>query len=136
MGLLVAGGLLEISAFLTGATLGLPSNLPWALPVFDVARHPVALYRAGGMFALAALLFWRGRGQQPGRLMGWAGLGYALLRLLADGFLADAATLGGIRISQLVALSGALLATLLLSNREPREDEVIARQSIAADEQA
>lgn len=136
LGLLVAGGLLEISAFLTSTTLGLPSNLPWALPVFDLTRHPVALYRAGGMFALAALLFWRGDFQRPARLMGWAILGYALLRLLADGFLADAATLGGIRISQLVALAAALLATLLLSNGDGTGEETRAEPTIATDEPA
>lgn len=136
LGLLVAGGLLEISAFLTSTTLGLPGNLPWALPVFDVTRHPVALYRAGGMFALAALLFRRGDFRRPGRLMGWAGLGYALLRLLADGFLADAATLGGIRISQLVALSAALLLLLLLSNSGSRAGETPPAPETAANKRA
>ena len=94
VGLLVAGGVLEVGAFLTSATVGTPSDLPWALPVFEVTRHPVALYRTVGMFGLAAALFWRGDFRQPRRLIGWVVLGYALVRLLADGFLADAATIG------------------------------------------
>ncbi len=115
LGLLVAGGVLEVGAFLTSATVGTPSDLPWALSVFDVMRHPVALYRTAGMFVLAALLFWRSDFQQPGRVIGWAVLGYALIRLASDGFLADAATIAGIRISQLIALSTALIVTLFLS---------------------
>ncbi|MBX3052050.1 MAG: prolipoprotein diacylglyceryl transferase [Caldilineaceae bacterium] len=123
VGLLVAGGLLEIGAFLTSTTVGTPSDLPWALAVFDVTRHPVALYRAAGMFGLAGLLFWRGDFSQPRRIVGWAIFGYALLRLLADGFLADAATISGIRISQLVALAVALGAVMLLSGSAFEEAE-------------
>jgi len=115
--LLVAGGILEIGAFLTSTAVGTPSDLPWALPVFGVTRHPVALYRAVGMFGLAAAIFWRGNFHQPGRVIGWAILGFALLRLLADGFLADAATIGGIRMTQLVARAAALGATYVLGRR-------------------
>ena len=115
VGLLVAGGILEIGAFLTSSTVGTPSDLPWAIAVFDVTRHPVALYRAAGMFVLAAALFWKGDFRQPGRFIGWAVLGYALLRLLADGFLADTATIGEIRVVQMVALSIALVVAFLLS---------------------
>jgi len=113
--LLVAGGVLEVGAFLTSATVGTPSSLPWAFAVFDVTRHPVALYRSAGMFGLAGLLFWRGDFTRPGRIVGWAVFGYALVRLLADGFLADAATISGIRISQLIGLTVALGAILMLS---------------------
>ena len=123
VGLLVAGGILEIGAFLTSTTIGTPSDLPWALPVFDVARHPVALYRMAGMFGLAALLFGRGDFRQPGRIIGWAILGYGLVRLLADGFLADATTVAGIRISQLIALAVALGVTLFLSNADSETTE-------------
>lgn len=115
VGLLVAGAVLEVGAFLTSATVGTPSNLPWAFAVFDVTRHPVALYRTLGMLALAGLLFWRGDFTRPGRIVGWAVFGYALVRLAADGFLADAATISGIRVSQLIALAAALGAVLLLS---------------------
>lgn len=123
VGLLVAGGVLEVGAFLTSATIGTPSDLPWALSVFDVARHPVALYRTTGMFVLAALLFWWGDFTRPSRIVGWAVLGYALLRLLADGFVADAVTISGIRISQLSALAVALGALLMLSGSAFEETE-------------
>lgn len=123
VGLLVAGGVLEVGNFLISATVGTPSDLPWALAVFDVTRHPVALYRTAGMFGLAALLFVRADFQQPGRVIRWAALGYALVRLLADGFLADAATIGEIRISQLIALAAALASTLFLSHTAPAGTE-------------
>ena len=123
IGLLVAGGVLEVRAFLTSATIGIPSDLPWALAVFDVTRHPIALYRTLGMLILAGLLFWQGDFTRPGRVVGWAIFGYALLRLLADGFLADAATISGIRVSQLIALAVALGAVLMLSGSAFEEKE-------------
>ncbi len=113
--LLVAGGVLEVGAFLTSTTIGTPSDLPWALSVFGVTRHPVALYRMAAMLGLAGLIFWRGDFKQPGRVVSWSLLGYALIRLLADGFLADAATIGDIRVSQLIALAVALGSVLLLA---------------------
>lgn len=123
VGLLVAGSVLEVGAFLTSTTIGIPSDLPWALAVFDVTRHPVALYRTLGMFVLAGLLFWQGDFTRPRRIVGWAVLGYGLVRLLADGFLADAATISSIRISQLIALAVALGAVLLLSGSAFEEAE-------------
>lgn len=124
VGLLAAGGILEIGAFLTSTTVGTPSDLPWALPVFEIARHPVALYRTVGMVGLAGLIFWRGDFRQPGKLIGWAILGYALLRLLADGFLADTPTIGEIRITQLAALVIALGLVLWLSGTAFEEKEI------------
>lgn len=121
--LLVAGAVLEVSGFLTSATVGLPSDLPWAIAVFGESRHPVGLYRALGMAVLAMLLFWRGDFRRPGRLIGWAGLGYALARLLADGFLADAAAIGGLRLSQLAALAAALGLVLYLSQPAGNAEE-------------
>lgn len=118
VGLLAAGGVLEVGAFLTSTTVGIPSDLPWALAVFDVTRHPAALYRAGGMWGLAALLLWRGAFEEPGRTVGWALLGFALLRLLADGFVAEVATISGLRISQLIALAVALACALFLGQRD------------------
>ena len=75
------------------------------------------------MLCLPSELFWRGDFTRPGRIVGWAVFGYALLRLLADGFLADAATISGIRITQLIALAVALGAVLLLSGSAFEETE-------------
>jgi len=124
VGLLVAGGILEIGAFLTSSTVGTPSDLPWAIAVFDVTRHPVALYRAAGIFVLAVILFWRGDFRQPGPFIGQAVLGYALVRLLADGFLTETVTIGEIRIAQLTALVVALITTLFLSRTTSPQQEI------------
>lgn len=67
------------------------------------------------MFVLAAVLFWKGDFRQPGRFIGWAVSGYALLRLLADGFLAETSTIGEIRVVQMTALTIALVVAFLLS---------------------
>lgn len=115
VGLLATGAVLNVSAFLTGATVGTPSDLPWALPYFEESRHAVALYRAAGLVVLAILLVKWGDFRRPGRVVLQAGLGYSLLRLVADAFLADAPLLGQFRRSQVVALLAALVFTLLLA---------------------
>ncbi len=120
--LLVAGAFLEVSAFLTGRVLGTPTSLPWGVASFEAIRHPVGLYRAGGMGLLAGLLWWRGDVARPGRFLCQAVLGYGVLRLVADGFVANADTVAGIRVSQLLGFLGALVAALLLArwSRAPR----------------
>jgi prolipoprotein diacylglyceryltransferase len=115
LGLLAADAILQISAYLTGSVVGLSSDLPWALPYFDDMRHPAALYRAAGDLLLAGALFVKGDIARPGRLVLLAGLGYALVRLLADAFVADAPLIGSFRISQVVAFFAALAMSLLLA---------------------
>lgn len=117
VGLLAAGVLLSLSAFLTGSLIGMPSNLPWALPFFDELRHPVALYQALGLILLVGVL-WRWPTTSPTRTLLATILGYSLIRLVTDGFVADSSTISGLRISQIVALGVALICALLLA-RQP-----------------
>ncbi|RME63440.1 MAG: hypothetical protein D6790_04690 [Caldilineae bacterium] len=117
--LLAAGAVLDVSAFLTGSVVGTPTNMPWGLPYFGEVRHPVALYRAGAMLLLALWLYLRGDPERPGRVVMQALLGYGLIRLVADGFLADPSiTLGGVRTSQLVGLLLSLAAAAVLHRME------------------
>jgi hypothetical protein len=52
LGALMAAGILAVSDYLTGAILGLPSDLPWARPYYGEMQHPAALYRAVGFLHL------------------------------------------------------------------------------------
>jgi phosphatidylglycerol---prolipoprotein diacylglyceryl transferase len=126
---LVAGSIvMSISGFATGTLLGTVSDAPWALPYFSETRHPVGLYRALGSAILCVLLWLRVDAQRPGRVLLLSLLGYSLIRLISDGFLADAPTLGGVRTSQLVALAVALVVVLLLA-RDSRATPTITENS-------
>jgi phosphatidylglycerol:prolipoprotein diacylglycerol transferase len=113
----VAGSIvLSISGFATGTLVGTVSDLPWALPYFGETRHPVGLYRALGSAILCLLLWVAADHQQPERVLLLAILGYSLLRLVTDGFLAETALIGGFRLSQVVALAVALVVVLMLAS--------------------
>ena len=132
---LVAGSIvISISGFATGTLLGTVSDAPWALPYFGESRHPVGLYRALGSLILCVLLWLRADAQRPGRVVLLALLGYSLIRLVTDGFLADAPTLGGIRTSQLVALVVALVVVLLLARGGRVTTEIVENSSTAGED--
>ncbi len=129
-GLLAGGAVLEVSNFLTGAVVGAAGEpggaMQGALALLggtsdlassggSVVRHPVALYRAMGMMAIVGgFLLW-GRWDRPFRLAVQTALAYALLRLGADGFAADAGLLGSVRVTQVAALIVALGAAGVLA---------------------
>jgi phosphatidylglycerol:prolipoprotein diacylglycerol transferase len=124
VGALVAGMIWSIGAFLTGSIKGLPSDAPWALPYFGERLHPVALYQAVGLWLLFVFCWLYGGRFTPGRLILVAALGYSLLRLVTDGFAAEATLVANLRSSQLVALFSSLALTLLLARTAdlPRVD--------------
>lgn len=119
VGLVAAGIVLAIGAFLTGTRLGTVSTGPWALPHFEEYRHPVGLYQAAGLWLLFTLLWLRHDRQHPGRTVLLAALGYALIRLATDAFVEGGADIGGLRVSQIGALVAALfLLWMLARNRD------------------
>jgi phosphatidylglycerol:prolipoprotein diacylglycerol transferase len=113
---LVAGSIVQsISGFATGTLLGTLSDMPWAFPYFGEMRHPVGLYQALASTLLLFFLWLFGDPQRPGRVLLQAIVGYCLIRLITDGFLAESTLIGEIRASQLIALTVALVAVLLLA---------------------
>ena len=135
-GVLAGGAVLEVSYFLTGATVGVPGVPSAAMSsaltgIGKLAetlwlnsgevRHPIALYRAIGMMLIVGgFLLW-GNWKRPGQLAGQALLALALMRLFVDGFAADTSQLGPLRISQLVALVAALGLALALAGTVHRD---------------
>lgn len=110
VGLLTAGSILAVSDYLTGAVIGLPSDLPWARPYFGEMQHPAALYRALG-FVLGLIVVWLAADpQRPGRTLGHAGLAAGLVWMVADAFAVPAAMVGPLRASQLIGLALALIS--------------------------
>lgn len=115
VGLVTAGVVRGAADYLTGSVLGIPTALPWAQFYFGELLHPVGLYRLLGLLLLL-LLLWRLKSETPPtHVILYALLGYCVTRLVADGFLAEPRLIGPVRMSQLLALLGALGATLLLS---------------------
>jgi phosphatidylglycerol:prolipoprotein diacylglycerol transferase len=113
---LVAGSIIQgISGYATGTQLGMVSDAPWALPYFGEMRHPAGLYQAFASLFLTILLWLAADAQRPLRVLWQAILGYSLIRLVTDGFLAEAAQLGNLRVSQIIALAVALIVLLLLA---------------------
>ncbi len=115
VGGLAAGSILNLAQYLTGAALGTLTNSVFALPYYGEPRHPVALYRMVGLLiVLIAVLVWSDT-RRPLRTIWMVGLGFSLVHLISDAFLANGALIGDFRTSQVVAFVGALLFSLLLA---------------------
>ncbi len=111
-GAMIALAIIAVGQFLSGEAFGMPTDLPWAISLWDEPRHPVQLYDA--LAALVGLaIVWR-LARRPLRdgviafvAMAWHGAA----RVFIDAFRGDAALLGnGYRVSQVIALFVLLLA--------------------------
>jgi phosphatidylglycerol:prolipoprotein diacylglycerol transferase len=131
VGALVAGALLNISHALTGTVVGTPTTLPWAINHFGELVHPVGLYRAAGLIIAWIAVWLVSDPGRPARTIWLALLGYSLVHLVADAFVADAVLIGQFRRSQVLALGGALLATLLLArSAHPSPESASSEQQL------
>jgi prolipoprotein diacylglyceryltransferase len=126
---LVGGSIVQgISGYATGTLLGTISNAPWGLPYFGEMRHPTGLYQSLAS-AILVILLWVGTdARRPARTFLLAVLGYSLIRLIVDGFRVESALIGGVRVSQIVALAVGLVAVLLLA-RDRRKNGVDSEES-------
>lgn len=113
-GLLVGLAIAAFGAFLAGRNPGALSSLPWAVNQWGVLRHPVQLYEALALLAVAALV-WRmlRRGARSGAPFLAALAGYGLVIWFVEAFRAaeTAGTMaGGFRTAQVIGLALALVA--------------------------
>ena len=125
-GVLVGIAIADVAALLTGRNAGAPTNLPWAVSLWGVPRHPVQIYEALAALAVAALALWMiARGSRPGSAALVALCGYGLSRWLLEPFRAPEASvtvLGGLRLAQVVGLAVALIALWGLGRLASRTD--------------
>lgn len=113
----------SVGLLLSGEAFGVPTALPWGVPLFGALRHPTQLY-----YALAALLTWAAltwlarRAPAAGRLFcAYLGL-QGLALLLVEPLRADSLLLpGGVRAAQVLGLALVLAALHALrpSSRQP-----------------
>ncbi|MFL5802676.1 MAG: prolipoprotein diacylglyceryl transferase [Roseiflexaceae bacterium] len=108
----------SVGLLLSGEAFGVPTSLPWAVPLFGAMRHPTQIY-----FALAALssliaLWWLSRRLLPVGALFTFCLGLqGLTSLLVEALRADSLVLpGGIRAAQVFGLA-LLLYTLTWAQR-------------------
>ena len=114
----VAAGLVvfNIGRFLTGAGYGLPSELPWAVELWGVGRHPVQLYEAAALVVIVALLWQCLPHAQPGETFWRFVVLDGVSVLVLDAFHATSPTwILGIRIPQVMALAVLLAGLYVLS---------------------
>lgn len=116
-GVVLALIIASLGAFLAGRDLGALSELPWAMELFGVRRHPVALVQALALSGLLGLLLRADRKTvlRPGQMTLMALFGYAAIRLFLEPLRAESAVIGeGWRAVQLAALAIVLLSGWLL----------------------
>jgi phosphatidylglycerol:prolipoprotein diacylglycerol transferase len=111
-GVLVGIAIADVGALLAGLVPGAPANLPWAVDLWGVARHPSQVYEALAALAVAGLVLRMiAQGSRPGAAALVALCGYGLGRWLLEPFRAESATiLGGLRLAQVFGLAAALVA--------------------------
>lgn len=122
IGVVAGAAITSVAGYLTGEVTGVANDVSWSFNPLNPDNHPVALYRAAGMLILLfGLLIWT-TPARPVQAIGYALLGMGLVLLAVDGFLADAATIGMFRVSQVVGMLIAVLGCLLLARAEaPRK---------------
>lgn len=125
-GLLVGLAIAAIGALLAGRNAGAAADLPWAVDLWGVRRHPVQAYEALGLILVAAVALRRLKTENGRLKIGVRGgapalialLGYGLVKWFVEAFRAPEVTatiLGGVRLDQVIGLALALVALAGLS---------------------
>jgi len=115
-GVLAALIIANLGALLAGNAVGAPANLPWAVDLWGVSRHPVQIYAAlGELVTLAGVLHALRKPSRPGTAALLGLLGWGLTAWLIEPFRAESATVAaGIRLWQVIGLAAALAALWVL----------------------
>lgn len=111
-GALVGIAIVDLGALLAGRNVGAPTDLPWAIALWGVRRHPSQIYELlAVLVVLGMTLRMLGTRGRQGSVAWVAVLGYGLSRWLLEPFRAESVmVLGGLRVAQIVGLVMALVA--------------------------
>ena len=111
----------SLADFIAGPGLGTLSNLPWAINIYGLRRHPVQMYEI--LVGLAALLLWWRLSRRPsftGQLFLTTITLYSAGRLLVDAFRDNAPlTADGYHIIQIFSLALLLTGLFLIGRHVP-----------------
>jgi prolipoprotein diacylglyceryltransferase len=113
---LVGVAIADLAALLAGRAVGAPTTVPWAIPLWGMARHPSQIYEMLAALVVLAAVWWvLSRQARTGTAAWTALLGYGLSRWLLEPFRAESATvLGGLRVPQVLGLIAVVLALWML----------------------
>lgn len=123
-GLLAGVAVGQVGALLAGYNPGAPANLPWAINLWGVTRHPSQLYEALAVIAVLVVVWRLLHRRAPAGMIAWTALlGYGLSRWLLEPFQAESVTIfGGLRVAQVLGLAAALVALWGLRALAARSD--------------
>lgn len=117
VGITAGAAIIFAGTFLTGAIIGLPSSLPWALAYYGEKLHPVALYYAAGIGLVLLWQWLQPLPSSPVRILLQLCFGVGLVLLTMGAYEDQAAVLVGWRLIQLIGFGMALVAAFLLAYR-------------------
>ncbi len=119
-GLAAAIFILRLGCLANGCDYGVPTDLPWGVPLHGALRHPIQLYEGvANLLLLPGLRACNARPCSPGATFLIYLGGSSLIRLLVDFWRADSARLwGGCSIPQLIAAGLAVSAVGCLAWRQ------------------
>lgn len=131
----VTQALASVGLLLSGEAFGVPTNLPWGVPLFGATRHPTQIYLALASLISLGLLVWLARRPLPigGLAAAYLGL-QGMTLLLIEALRADSLLLpGGIRAAQVFGL-GLLLYALYWGRQHAPKAGALAPTAGAAPE--
>lgn len=102
--------------FINQEAYGGPTDLPWALIIDGQKVHPTFLYESIGNILIFAYLlyFLKNKQEFDGQTTFLHFILYGILRFFVEGLRMDSLMLGGVRVAQLVSLSGVLIGIIAI----------------------
>ena len=118
----VVRALASVGLLLSGEAFGVPTDLPWGVPLFGATRHPTQIYFALAALISLGLLLWLARRPLPIGALALAYLGLnGLALLLVEALRADSLVLpGGVRVNQVFGLALLLYALYWAREHPPK----------------
>jgi prolipoprotein diacylglyceryltransferase len=116
---------LHLSQLAAGTAFGSPTQLPWAIELWNATRHPVQVYELIASLLIFIFLWLRKPGSFAGSDFLWFTALTAGSRLVFEAFRGDSTLVfNGLRAAQLIAwlvLAAAIIASEMLRARERTE---------------
>ena len=114
--------LASVGLLLSGEAFGVPTDLPWGIPLFGATRHPTQIYLALAALVSLGVLWWLARRPVPigGLMAAYLGL-QGLTLLLIEALRADSLVLpGGVRVNQVFGLALLLYTLYWMRGHSPK----------------
>lgn len=113
--------IVQAGALLAGVDMGAATDLPWAITLWGVRRHPIPVYMALAAALTLAVIWWAARQRlRRGTMAALAVIGWGAVTWLVEPLRVESATiLAGLRPMQIIGWLAVLAALWLLRPRNP-----------------